>query len=188
MIVVGSVLLLVTTPLPPLVTRIVMVGLVALVMIVGLAIVFLRRGQARFDRRLSVRMSALQGVYQQIAGFAANHPWRLPRIFALDLAYHALAVLEVFVTLEWLMGASSPTLVMAIVFETLNRVETVLFKMVPFRVGVDEALTGALAPLIAVTPVAGVALAVVRKVRSLFWAAVGLLAVALHPATARRAR
>ena len=41
---------------------------------------------------------------------------------------------------------------------------------------------GALAPILSVNPAAGVALAVVRKVRNLSWAAVGLVLVAMHPA------
>ena len=85
-----------------------------------------------------------------------------------------LAVLEVFLTLRWLLGDSSPTLAQAIVFEALNRVMTVAFKFVPFRIGVDEALSGAMAPMLALNPAAGVSLAVVRKVRSLFWSAIGL--------------
>jgi hypothetical protein len=48
------------------------------------------------------------------------------------------------------------------------------FKFVPFRVGVDEALTGALAPALALPAAVGVTLAIVRKVRNLFWAAIGL--------------
>ena len=52
-------------------------------------------------------------------------------------------MLEVFLTLRWLLGDRSPTLAQAIVFEALNRVVTVAFKFVPFRVGVDEALSGA---------------------------------------------
>jgi hypothetical protein len=49
---------------------------------------------------------------------------------------------------------------------------------VPFRVGVDEALTGALAPALAVAAAVGVTLAIVRKVRNLFWAAIGLMLMA----------
>jgi hypothetical protein len=106
-------------------------------------------------------------------------------VFTLDLLYHAFAVLEVFLTLEWLLGDRSPTLAQAIVFEALNRVLTVAFKFVPFRVGVDEAFTGALAPVLTLNPAAGVTLAVVRKVRNLFWAGVGLIFVATHPARSR---
>ena len=63
------------------------------------------------------------------------------------MAFHALAVLEVFLTLGWLLG-SSAHVAQALVFEALNRVITSLFKFVPFRVGVDEASSGALAPLL----------------------------------------
>lgn len=127
----------------------------------------------------------IAGVRIAVLGFLAGHPGRLWRAFALDLVFHLMAVLEVFLTLQWLLGDRSPTLAQAIVFEALNRVVTVVFKFVPFRIGVDEALSGAMAPLLAVNPAAGVALAIVRKVRSLFWSAVGLGIIAAHPSKAR---
>ena len=127
----------------------------------------------------------LAGVRIAVVGFLAGHPGRLWRAFALDLVFHLIAVLEVFLTLQWLLGDRSPTLAQAIVFEALNRVVTVVFKFVPFRIGVDEALSGAMAPLLAVNPAAGVSLAIVRKVRSLFWSAVGLGVIAAHPSKAR---
>ena len=114
-------------------------------------------------------------------GWDAAQPSRFWSVFALDLVFHALAVLEIFLTLQWLLGDRSPTLAQAIVFEALNRVVTVAFKFVPFRIGVDEVLTGAMAPLLAVDPAAGVALALVRKVRNLVWAGAGLAIIALHP-------
>ena len=104
----------------------------------------------------------------------------------LDAIFHALAVVEVFVTLRWLLGDHSPTFTQAVAFEALNRVVTVVFKFVPFRVGVDEAISGAAAPLLAVDPAAAVALAVVRKVRNLFWSFVGLAVIVAHPAEAGR--
>jgi hypothetical protein len=45
-------------------------------------------------------------------------------------------------------------------------------------------VSGALAPVMAVQPVAGVTLAVVRKVRNLVWTAIGLAFIAAHPAHA----
>jgi hypothetical protein len=124
----------------------------------------------------------LASVRDEAFRFSGGHPERLWRVFALDLVFHALAVLEVYVTLRWLLASRSPTLAQAIVFEALNRVVTAAFKFVPFRVGIDEASAGALAPILSVDPAAGVALAVVRKVRNLFWAAIGLVLVATHPA------
>jgi hypothetical protein len=87
----------------------------------------------------------------------------------------------VFLTLRWLIGDRTPLLVQAILFETVNRLTTVLFKFVPFRLGIDEAFSGAIAPSLAVTVAAGVTLAVVRKARMLFWSAFGLLLIAMHP-------
>jgi hypothetical protein len=130
----------------------------------------------------------LAAVRRAVVGFSASHPGRLWRAFALDLVFHGLAVLEVFVTLQWLLGDLSPTLAQAIVFETLNRAMTVAFKFVPFRIGVDEALSGAIAPILALNPTAGVSLAVVRKVRSLFWSAIGLGIVAAHPSRPRNSK
>ena len=127
---------------------------------------------------------SLASIRDEAVRFSGGHSERLWRVFALDLAFHALAVLEVYITLQWLLGEQSPTVAQAIVFEALNRVITAAFKFVPFRVGIDEASAGALAPVLSVNPVAGVALAVVRKVRNLFWAAIGLALVATHPASA----
>ncbi len=124
----------------------------------------------------------LASMRDEAARFSGGHPERLWRVFALDLVFHALAVLEVYITLEWLLVDRSPTIVEAVAFEALNRVITAAFKFVPFRVGIDEATAGALAPILSVNPAAGVALAVVRKVRNLFWAALGLVPVATHPA------
>jgi hypothetical protein len=136
------------------------------------------------------------GARMAVTGFAAAHPGRLWRAIGFDAVFHLLAVLEVFLTLRWLLGVpvslgigdapGSPTLAQAIIFESVNRVVIVAFKFVPFRIGIDEALTGALAPMLSVNPAAGVMLAVVRKVRSLFWAAVGLIVIAAHPTTTPR--
>jgi hypothetical protein len=130
---------------------------------------------------------ALAGLRRSVLAFSSDQPGRLLQVFVLDLSFHALAVLEIFLTLRWLLGDRSPTLSQAIVFEALNRAITVVFKFVPFRVGIDEALSGGLAPMMAVQPVAGVTLAVVRKVRNLIWTGIGLAFIAGHPAHAEPA-
>jgi len=116
--------------------------------------------------------------------FSAGHRRRLWPVLGLDIGFHALAVLEAYLSLRWLLGSASPTLREAFLFEALNRVITVAFKFVPFRVGVDEASSGALAPLLSMDPVVGVSLAVVRKVRNLFWAGVGVALIGVHHARA----
>jgi hypothetical protein len=124
----------------------------------------------------------IAAVRQAVAAFSEGQANRFRRAYVLDLVYHAIAVLEVFLTLRWVLGDRSPSLTQAIAFEALNRALVVAFKFVPFRVGVDEALTGAAAPMLALDPAAGITLAVVRKVRNLFWTGVGLAIIAAHPA------
>lgn len=188
MVAIGLVTLLLTVPLPAS-TRTGAFAALAVLGVVTLGGTGVLVGAARRGEQSGRGgwMGKAASVIAEVQRFSAANQGRLWRAFVLDLAYHALAVLEVFITLEWLLGSASPTLVQAIVFEALNRVVTVVFKFVPFRVGVDEALTGALAPLLAVDPASGVALAVIRKVRNLFWTAVGLAAIVRHPARQRRA-
>jgi hypothetical protein len=133
----------------------------------------------------------LKTVRTSVLEFSSANPLQLSRVLAFDFLFHALAIAEAYLSLKWLMGSASPTLREAFLFEALNRVITVAFKFVPFRVGVDEASSGALAPLLGMDPVVGVSLAVVRKVRNLFWAGIGMAVIAVHhaqagPATGRR--
>jgi hypothetical protein len=162
-----------------------MIVLGSLVALIGVALVGPRlvRGMSNVSRFAPTALvDRIRRVHAQLPGFMPVDRVPLSGIFVLELSFHALAVFEVFMTLGWLLGDRSPSLAQAIVFETLNRVVTVAFKFVPLRVGVDEAFSAAVAPLLAVNPAAGIALAVVRKVRNLVWIAVGLLVIVTHPA------
>jgi len=72
------------------------------------------------------------------------------------------------------------------VLDTFNRIINVVFRWLPGRVGVDEYSTRRLAPVVGVSPVAGVTLALVRKGRMLVWAAVGLALMARRGWSVRR--
>lgn len=196
LVAVGLVVTLATVPLPA-IWRWGLAGSLALVAIAVLVVRRLLRGT--WDDRRGARppwREPIAAIRLAVVGFSAAQSRRFWRAFSIDAAFHLLAIVEVFLTLRWLLGdapslgfggaSRSPTLVQAIAFEALNRVVTVAFKFVPFRIGIDEALTGAAAPLLAVDPAAGVTLAVVRKVRNLFWTGVGLAIIAAHPAQAVR--
>lgn len=94
----------------------------------------------------------------------------------LELAFHACAVVEVFLVLA-LIAPRQPTLLDAFVLESMNRLIAAVFRFVPLRIGVDEAGTGLLADLLAFGTVAGVTLAIVRKGRMLVWTALGMAAL-----------
>jgi hypothetical protein len=159
-------------------------ALVLLVSAVFLMRVVMGRSAMTGNNARSRWREQLERLRLAVAEFSHAHKDRLWAVFGLDAIFHTVAVVEVFLTLRWLLGDQSPTLTQAVAFEALNRVVTVVFKFVPFRVGVDEAVTGAAAPLLAVDPAAAVALAVVRKVRNLFWSFVGLAVIVAHPAEA----
>jgi len=178
----GVAVLLATVSLPRPWFATVAIGLVALV---AAPFVVIRLMRGTWDEQRGARprwRQRLASLREDVHRFSDGHPRRLGRVFALDLAFHGLAVAEVFLTLVWVLGDRSPTLIQAVAFEALNRVVTVAFKFVPFRVGVDELSSGALASVLTINPAAGVTLAVVRKVRNLVWAGVGLVLVAAHPA------
>lgn len=123
------------------------------------------------------RLAALR---ESVLAFSAGHPARLWPVFALDLMFQAVAVIEVLVTLRWLLP-ESPTLAEAVMFSALDRGIIIAFKFIPFRLGIDEASTGGMAALLGWPAATGVALALVKKVRSVFWVGVGLALIAGHP-------
>ncbi len=106
-----------------------------------------------------------------------RHAGQLAALTAWELAFHGLAVLEIFLVLS-LISPVAPTLLDAFVFEAVNRFIAVVFKVVPMRIGVDEAGTAAFAELLEFGTAAGVTLALVRKARMLVWMTVGGLLLA----------
>lgn len=123
------------------------------------------------------RLAALR---QSLFRFSEGHPARLWQVFGIDLLFQAAAVMEVYLILRWLLPAP-PTIVQAIVFGALDRAVIIAFKFVPFRLGIDETASGVMAALLGWPAATGVALALIKKVRSVFWVGVGLTLIAAHP-------
>jgi hypothetical protein len=94
-----------------------------------------------------------------------------------QVAFHATAILEVWVILRALSGGAA-SLADAFVLESTGRLVMVLFKVIPFRMGVDEVGAAVVATALGIPPSHGVALALVRKLRILVWNAVGLVVLA----------
>jgi hypothetical protein len=188
MIGIGLVALLFTLPLPGPWRQAVVAALLALG--VGVVAAWKLVGgtwdEARGPRpRWRARLASTR---ESVLALSAGHPARLWNVFLLHALFHLCAFVEVYLTLLWLGTPGDPdarpTLAQALIFSALDRVIIVLFKFVPFRIGVDEASSGGMAALLGWAPAIGVALAVVKKVRSLAWTGVGLLLIASHPAQA----
>jgi hypothetical protein len=89
--------------------------------------------------------------------------------------FHIGAVTEVFVVLRLLIP--DITLSEAFLFETAGRFVTVAFKFVPYRLGIDEVGSGAVATALGMPPATGVTLALVRRLRIIVLNAIGLVRV-----------
>ncbi|MBC7929368.1 MAG: hypothetical protein H7Z38_02275, partial [Rubrivivax sp.] len=109
----------------------------------------------------------------RIYGFYGRNRSRLVPIMLCEATFHMLGVAEAYFTLS-LISPIAPTLLSAFLFESVNRVITVVFKFVPLRAGIDEFGTGQLARVLRFGETAGVTLAIVRKARMVFWMAVGV--------------
>jgi Lysylphosphatidylglycerol synthase TM region len=148
-----------------------------------------RRGAGRAapgDRegRVAIAVRRAAGGFRRgrevVFGFALRHPERVRAIIACEAAYQILDVAEVYITLL-LVSPLPPTLASALVLGTVSRAITMLFKIVPLRVGVDEAGSSLFAELLDLGAATGLTLALVRKLRLLAWSAVGLALLVRRP-------
>jgi hypothetical protein len=98
---------------------------------------------------------------------------RIGRVAFWEIAFHIAAVAEVWVVLRLLVP--DITLAEAFLFESAGRFVTVAFKFVPYRLGVDEAGSGAVATALGLPPATGVTLALVRRLRIIALNAIALI-------------
>jgi lysylphosphatidylglycerol synthase-like protein len=136
--------------------------------------------------RLRKHADRVRQMEEEVYTFASRHRAALPALAAAEIGFHVLGIAEIYLTL-WLLHATAPTLLTAFVFEAANRLITVVFKFVPLRLGVDEAGTAGFATLIGLPAKTGLALAIVRKARMVFWALAGGILL-VRQGLSRRAR
>lgn len=111
-----------------------------------------------------------------IYGFYRRYPKRFLPICLLEACYFILGVAEVWYILSRL-SETYPTLMSAFLLESVSRFISVIFKLIPFVIGVDEAGSQFVGQTLALAAGVGVTLAVIRKIRILFWTAVGFLVI-----------
>jgi hypothetical protein len=109
-----------------------------------------------------------------IYGFYRKYPRRFLPIILLEVLFHSLGVFEVWFIISRISDAV-PTVFTAFLLESISRVITTLFKLIPFLIGVDEAGAQFVTETLALGVGVGVTLAIIRKGRILFWALVGVL-------------
>ena len=113
-------------------------------------------------------------VEDRVYGFYQRNGQRFLPILLLEGCFHLAGVIEIYTTLSFISPLQPPTFFSAFILESVNRVITMAFKFIPLRMGVDEAGTGKVSKVLQFTEATGVTLAIVRKARDVFWAAVGV--------------
>lgn len=108
-----------------------------------------------------------------IYGFYRRYPKRFVPIIFCQIAFHSLGILEVWFILSRVSEAFQ-SFYTSFLLETVSRLILVVFKLVPFVIGIDEAGAQFVTETLALGAGIGVTLAIVRKGRVLFWTAVGL--------------
>jgi hypothetical protein len=183
----GTVALLLAFPLKPALRYASYGTLVVTLLIVPLGYLVIRRQWKFLSRPMSLvhgrgfgtawlerMIPRARTLEARIYGFYERNSNRLLLILALEMCFHFAGVLEIYTTLWFISDVVAPTLLTASILESVNRVINIVFKFIPFRLGVDEAGTGMLAKALGFTAAIGAALAIVRKGRDLFWTALGV--------------
>ena len=134
----------------------------------------------RLAGRAAVPAEAIREVESRIYGVLGWRMGRLARIGSWEALFHVAAVAEVWLVLRLLPGAADATLVDAFLLESAGRFVTIAFKFIPYRLGIDEAGSGAVAQVIGMGPAAGVTLALVRRLRIMVLNVFGLIRLARH--------
>lgn len=98
---------------------------------------------------------------------------RIAHVVAWAIAFHIAAVAEVWVVLAALVP--DVTVADAFLLESAGRFVLVVFKFVPYRLGIDEAGSGAVAAVLGFSPAIGVTLALIRRLRIMILNAFGLI-------------
>lgn len=129
-------------------------------------------------QRLHAAIDKVPDLEARALEFASGHPARMLILVMLNLTFHAAAVAEVAATLALVSGGVTVSLLTAFLLEAANRIVSIAFTFVPFRVGVDETVSGFVSHLLPSGAAAGVTLALVRKGRMLCWSAVGVALMA----------
>lgn len=132
----------------------------------GLATRILHRGRVEIRRFENL-----------IYGFYRRNGRKFLPVILLETIFHACGILEVWFILQAISDVA-PTILTAFLLESINRAILIVFKLVPFLLGVDEAGASFITEALAIGAGVGVTLAIIRKGRVLFWTMLGMLLVA----------
>jgi hypothetical protein len=182
----GTVALLLSFPLPRALRYACLAALAGVAVVISLAYLVIHRqweflsgaveflyGRGIARKLLETRRESVRSMENRIYGFYGRNRARFLPIMLLEFCFHLAGVLEAYVVLWFISLDHAPTLLMAFVLESVNRMITIAFKFMPMRVGVGESTTEWFAKFLGFAQGTGATLEIIRKIRDLCWTAMG---------------
>lgn len=161
-----------------------LVGVLAVLILLGITMVVRQWHFASETMEWLYQRGVLKGLLENgrldvrlfenfIYGFYRQHPRRFIPICLLQAAYHLMGIAEVWYILNRL-SETYPSLLNAFLLESVSRLITILFKLIPFMIGVDEAGAQFVGQTVGLAAGVAITIAIIRKGRILFWTAIGM--------------
>ena len=129
------------------------------------------------------KQPTIHSAEHNLLSYSRKAPAAFRASLIFSLLWHALAVLEVYVILRF-MGAGI-AFVGAFALEGLTKVINLVGALNPGNVGTYEGGNMLMAKMFGVTATAGLTLALCRRARSIFWAAIGAACLIMMKRTER---
>jgi phosphatidylglycerophosphate synthase len=131
----------------------------------------------QLQRWISSKQSVIDSAEDRLLDFHREAPRAFWASLMLNFVCHALAVLEVYIVLRF-MGVRVP-LIGALALEGLTKLVNLVGALIPGNVGTYEGGNVLVTKLFHITAASGLTLALCRRARALFWAAIGALCLIL---------
>lgn len=142
-------------------------------------------GRVRYLKPLIDRKRVLlHSVEESLFDFYHRTPKAFWASLLLNFAYHAAAIIEVYL-IVWLMGTKL-TLFGALAIEALTKLVNIAGTFNPGNIGTYEGGNMLITKMFGLTAAAGLTLAFARRLRALFWTGVGTLCLIILSNRAKR--
>ena len=123
----------------------------------------------------------LRAVEQAIYDFFLTRRRIFLAVLGIEIATNFTGIGEAYLILK--VTAAHASLFAAYLVESTNRAVQLAFSFVPFGLGIQEGVAAATLQALGYAASEGVSLAIIRKIRIVFWAALGLLLAAKYSMT-----
>ena len=147
------------------------------ILLLGRVLDYLKRWRVRWAF-LDRHQQSLRAVEQTICDFFLNRKRTFLSILVIEIATNFTGIGETYLILK--VSATHTSFFAAYLLESCSRAVQFAFSFIPLGLGVQEGAAAATLRALGYVAGDGVSLAIIRKIRTVFWAVVGLLFVARY--------